>query len=335
MRPLRSLTVTALAALVALAYVAAAAPAGSRSVLEVFQLPTRPGAASDVEFGLSLAKGSAPAAKLNVYVPAGYAASLATAPGTKLGTVVASFAVGGSATTANGSVTADDPARHTADACAPGNHAAVWLLSLAVSGQPLTLPVYVDAAPPSIAAQVSYVLTACFDAPATAGGRQISDLDLDLTRVLANPASAGAYVWRAIVTPYAGTAVNPSGAVELQALVLLPHRVTLRARYDRRRHRVTVRGSVVGGGQAQRGVPVAIFTTANPKTATPTRIGAARTSPSGTFTFKHSLTKTTYVFAVVPELIFKPGDCEPTLGPSPCANETVSSSEPALVKVKV
>jgi hypothetical protein len=41
------------------------------------------------------------------------------------------------------------------------------------------------------------------------------------------------------------------------------------------------------------------------------------------------------VFAVVPELIFTPGDCEPPLGSSPCANETISSSEPALVKVKV
>jgi hypothetical protein len=336
MRLLRFLTVAALVALVALAAVGAAAPAGSsRSLLEVFQVPTRPASTSEVEFALSLARGSAPTAKVNLYVPAGYAANLAAAPGTKLGTAVGGFVAGTTTLTANGTVTADDPAHHTADACAPGNHAAVWLVSLSLAGQPVTIPVYVDGATPDLELKVAYVLTACFDPPAGAAARQLSDLDLDLTGVFRNPAAAGSYLWRALVTPYAGTTVNPTGASELQALVPLPHRIAMRARYDRRRHRIDVSGSVAGGGRAERNVPVAIYSTTNPKTAAPTRMGTARTKSNGTFAFAHAFRKTAYVFAVVPELVFRPGDCEPPLGPSPCANETVSTSERALVKVKV
>jgi hypothetical protein len=334
MRRTRLPIVAALVALSALALAGGASTAGSRSVLEVFQLATRPGAPSDVEFALSLARGSAPTAKVSFYVPAGYTANLTVPAGTKLGTVGADFGTSTGVLTANGVVTSDDPARHVADVCAPGNHAAVWLLSLAVSGQPVTIPLYVDAATPDIATRAAYVLSACIDA-ANGKPTQLSDLDVDLAHVFANPVGAGAFVWRAIVTPFAGGVANPTGATELQALVPLPHRLSVRARYDRRRHRVTVSGSVNGGGTAEAGVPVAIYTTANPGKTTPARIGTARTNARGGYTFTHVLRKTTFVFAVVPELIFKPGDCEPPLGSSPCANETISSSEPALVKVKV
>lgn len=332
MRLVRSLSVAALAVLCAPTFAGAAAPAGTRSVLEVFQVPTRTGAVSDVEFALSLARGSAPTAKVSFYVPAGYVANLASPVGTKLGTVVADFTAGTNVMTANGTVTADDPARHVTDTCAPGSHAAVWLLSVTVSGQPVTIPLYVDPATPDIAAQASYTLTACPDAPR---GRQLSDLDVELTSSFRNPAGSGTFVWRAIVTPFTAAAPNAAAASELQALVALPHRVTLRARYDRRRHRVTLTGVASAGGSADSKVPVALYTTPDPGKTAPTRIGTARTDAHGAFTFTHALTKTTYVFAVVPELIFKPGDCEPTLGPSPCANETVSESEPALVKVRV
>ncbi len=76
--------------------------------------------------------------KISIYQPAGYTATLTQPAGTQIGTVHAdlqALAISPDAIIqADGTVLTANPATYTSNTCAPGTHAAVWLLHVTVSG---------------------------------------------------------------------------------------------------------------------------------------------------------------------------------------------------------
>src|SRR5581483_5457413 len=217
-----------------------------------------------------------------------------------------------------------------ADACAPGTHQAVWVADTTIGNQPVPLTFYVDPAPAAAADRAAYLLDACFDS-ADSGGRQLASLQLDLRGVLTTPRASGKYLWRVLLTPFAadGTpAAEP--AAEAQALLPLPYRLTVRARYDRVHRRVTFSGAAVAGRGADADTPVQVLVV-TPKGFKP--FGTTHTDVRGRFTLSKRLLKTTRFALLAGEAAFS--DCEATLGPAPCTLETLSPSELRVVSVVV
>lgn len=193
-----------------------------------------------------------------IYAPTGYTAVLAQPAGTQVGTVEAQVQVrepiAGAVLPLTGTITAASPAAHTTNQCAPGTHAAVWLLSLQAAGQTLTVPVYVDQTVGTETAIGAYKLTVCLPSPnipASAGGATFGAklilAQLNFTQgVFTTPNNSGTFRWQMLATPWPTTAAGPpnaAGTVSAQGRVGLPARVTLRA--TSRAGRVTITGSVL------------------------------------------------------------------------------------------
>jgi hypothetical protein len=190
-------------------------------------------------------------AKVTFYAPLGYRGVLGQAAGTQIGTVAATVQATRISADAilplSGTVVTDDPAKYTANPCAPGAHAAVWLLRLEAAGQTLVVPVYVDpvsAGPEAAFAQ--FKLQVCLPSPAippeqggAAFGAKLLTADLTLSQVFAAPATRGQFVWPALFTPYPATPgpPNAAGTVEARAVVRLPAQLTLSGRITNRARR--------------------------------------------------------------------------------------------------
>jgi hypothetical protein len=308
---------------------ALSATSPARTELDVFVARTTPGLSTEHVVDVDVAASAGAVERLQLFVPAGYTAALPP-PGTTFGDATATFHTATALVRVAAPITADDPSKHTADACAPGPHAAVWVSAAAIGGQPAPLTFYVDPAPAGIAEHAAYVLQACFDAPATSG-RQLASLRLDLRGVLTTPQASGRYLWRVLLTPY-GTNGAPAAepATEAQALLPLPYRLTVRARYDKTHHRVSFSGTATAGRSADADTPVQILVV-TPKGFT--AFGVTRTDGRGRFAFTKRLLKTTRFALLAGDAAFS--DCEPTLGPAPCTLETLSPSELRVVNVTV
>ena len=193
-----------------------------------------------------------------IYAPTGYTAVLAQPAGTQIGTVEAQVQVrepiAGAVLPLTGTITAANPAAYTTNQCAPGTHAAVWLLTLQAAGQTLTVPVYVDPTVGNETAIGAYKLTVCLPSPnipASAGGATFGAklilAQLNFSQgVFTTPINSGTFRWHMLATPWPATAAGPpnaAGTVSAQARVALPARVTLRA--TSKRGRVTITGSVL------------------------------------------------------------------------------------------
>src|SRR5262249_40732113 len=247
--------------------------------------------------------------KFVVQVPQGYQLNLNAAAGTPVasGSVSISaparsfFATRGGAFVAEAPSTfASDP---TAQACAPGTHAAVWTLSVAIAGQAVTVRVFVDAGgPPGVA----YTLQSCpvgLPPEAALATAAITIVGFDQR----SPAADGDYVWRALVSPES----DPS--YELQALLPLPERVTLAGRYDRKLGQAVVTGRVIEGGKP---APDADVTLINIQTAT---VREKRVNANGRFAFRFRLARSSDLqVSVAPSA----GACA---GPSAGAGRCVTS----------
>ena len=160
------------------------------------------------------------AASMSIYVPTGYGLDLTLPKGTKVGGVVALPNFDAS------DLVVDDPAAFTADPCAPGTHAAVWTTSMTISGQPTTVPIFLDPTTGTDTARGAYRLTYC----------QTSIALLVLETGLTAPTTPGAYTWRAFVQPpgVAPAAPDPNAVYELRSVVEIPHSLAAKARYDTR-----------------------------------------------------------------------------------------------------
>ena len=197
-------------------------------------------------------------AKIMIYVPAGYTATLGAPAGTTIGRTTGEvFARDlNIPLPLEGDVVVDNPASHTTDVCAPGTHAAVWILRLSVAGQTIALPVYVDTTVGAEAALGVAKLVTCLgpsDVPAgtpgrAANGAQLLQATFTVNGVLAPP--VGAARWIAFTTPYnPGTGTpNAAGTVETRSLVG-PGAVSLSAKVtSKKKRQVTVSGTVTQSG---------------------------------------------------------------------------------------
>ena len=274
--------------------------------LEVSQSPMRTGVQGTTTLRVTIPREHDALFRADFYVPSGYVAPLNNAFGSTIGTVAAQVEVrepvAGAVLPVSGNIVVENPANHTTSPCAPGVHAAVWMLVLAAAGQELRVPAYVDPTSGTATALGAYRIRACLPSPhipASVGGAtfgaKLIQAQLTITCVFTSPASSGEYTHRLIATPWAAPATpNAAATTESIARIGLPARFTLRA--TSRNRVLTVRGTLFEGPNAVGAQRVIV------------RIGrrnyTARTAAGGAFTvrvrFRSRGTTTVRATAVVP-----------------------------------
>jgi len=248
--------------------------------------------------------------KITIYQPTGYDAKLNQVAGSQIGTVHAdlqALAISPDAIIqADGTVLVDDPAKYVSNSCAPGTHAAVWLLHVTVSGQTIDVPVYLDPTTGVEQALGAAKLVLCLSDPydtapaairAPFGVKLINAKLLLNSGVITNPSSAGTYLWRSTITPWNPASPAPDAAktIEVQSIVALPDTLSLKAtvktvRHKKKGKKTTVTNSVLLSGsllknlQGVQGAKVTIL-------AGGKAIGTTTTSASGTFSRQAGLNK--------------------------------------------
>ena len=216
--------------------------------------------------------------RIVIYIPQGYTTSLVQQPGTQVGTVAATAQ--GNAISADtilpltGTIVAQEftPAAYPNGAACVGNAAidSVWELRLTAAGQNLVVPAYVVAiteGPETAFAsgKLVFCLPSPYIPPAQGGaafGAKLLTADMRLRNIFSNPASAGDYRWRALVTPWTvGTATpNPAGTIETQAIDKLPAQLTANLRVVNRRLRiVNISGTLRERSTRITGAPVQLM----------------------------------------------------------------------------
>lgn len=270
-----------------------------------------PGTAAATTVQITEDKSDAAPLKVTIYQAAGYTATLNQVAGTQIGTVHAdlqALAISPDAIIqADGTVLVDDPAKNTSNSCAPGAHAAVWLLHVTVSGQTIDVPVYVDptTGPEQAfgAAKLVFCLSDPYDTapPAIRAPFGVKIINAKMTLnsgVITNPSTAGAFLWRSTITPWNPASPAPDAAktVEVQSIVTIPQTLSLKATVKTVRHKragkTTVTNSVLLSGtllenlQGIQGATVAIL-------AGGKKIGSTTTNASGAFSRKAGLNKKT------------------------------------------
>jgi hypothetical protein len=266
-----SLLVLACIGLCALAASAAGGVGKPSAQITVMPFGSTPGKAADAIVDVAISPRSAAAARLVIYVPAGWGMPSGTV-GSTLGIVDLSVLDdAGLASSADvlGTLAVGDPslgADATAQACAPGPHTAVWVDSFKVGGQPTTLRFYVDATSAGESSLGAYKLTACLPSPylpSEQGGAPLGMqvVHFSMIATFTNPATAGTYIWRVVVTPYVygAAAADDVNAFEARTHVLFPYAVTLRATYQARTQTLVVSGRVLALGKPRAGVKVSLF----------------------------------------------------------------------------
>ncbi len=267
--------------------------------------------------------------RADFYVPSGYVAPLTNTFGSTIGTVSAQVEVrepvAGAVLPVRGNILVENPANHTTSPCAPGLHAAVWMLVLAAAGQELRVLAYVDPTAGAETTLGAYKIRACLPSPhiptslggATFGAKLIR-AQLNITGVFTTPPSAGGYPFRLIATPWAPPATpNAAATAESIGRMFLPARFTLRA--SSRNRVLTVRGTLFEGPDAVGAQRVVV------------RIGrrnhTVRTTGGGAFTvrvrFRSRGRTTVRASAAVP---VRTAPCP--VGPSPAPAGCVSSTKP-------
>ena len=299
---------TTVARFLALAVAATATLALAANALATPRLIVSGGATAGVAAATTIQvtedKTDAAPLKISIYEPAGYAATLNQVAGTQIGTVHAdlqALAISPDAIIqADGTVLVDDPAKYTSNTCAPGAHAAVWLLHVTVSGQTIDVPVYIDPTTGTEqalgAAKLVLYLSDPYDtAPAAIrapfGVKLINAKLLLNSGIVKNPASAGTYLWRSTITPWnpLTPAPNAAGTIEAQSIVNLSGKATLKANVKKvttKKSRVTLGGVVSENGTPVSGATVLLY--ANGK-----RVATAKTNANGIYAKVLLITKAT------------------------------------------
>lgn len=265
-------------------------------------------------------------AKVLVYVPFGYGLDLSIPAGTTIGTGEAVSSAG--TTPLRGNIVVDSAARSVTDpaavACAGATqHAAVWILQLTgAASAPVT--VFVDPTAGVETGNGLYKLQACLGSPDAAATR-ITELFVELTRGLTNPAAAGEFVWRAFVTPYgAGNVVNDAGTVEVRSLAPLPEGVILRAKVNVKKKTVTISGVLILGGSPQSGLVVSIYSSAKANLTGLKRVATPKTKTNGVFSVTKKIAKTTYFWAILEGYYSDTCVSGPSTAPLGCVRETLA-----------
>jgi hypothetical protein len=312
MKKFTRLTVLACAAALALAVTAIAAASYTPS-MGIFQATYKPGGGGAVTIVVAQEKADDPTARIVIYAPTGYGATLSQPAGTTIGNVVAHVQVldlGPNTLPLTGPVKVDSPANYPAatNPCTPGvTHEAVWTLNAALPGQPANpIPVYVDHTTAQEATFSSAKMTVCFRDPTLAAGdprrspngTKFLDAAFTVKGVFTNPSAAGNHLWRSVFTPYTpGTgAANPAGTREAQGVVPMPYSLSLK-RVKARRGFYRVAGTLNLNGSAPTGVAVTLFAGIKGKNGINFKRIAATKTRRGKYVFNRRLPKKlTYIF---------------------------------------
>ena len=252
----------------------------------------------------------------------------------------------------SGPVTADDPAKHTTDACSPGANQAVWVMNLSAAGQTLPIPIYVNKTTGAATALGAYNLKIClppWDVPVGTPGRsfegaQLLDAKLTLNKILVAPTSAGVGTWEMLTTPYTpgkGTP-NPAATFEARAAIPVPAAIGIKAGYSKKTKKWTLSGKVTEGGlPLSSATTLTLFRGTSAKSLT--KAGSVKAGAGGAWKTSGRLAgkKTTYfqVSASVGERDFTSTGCanpQTALAPAGCVSATLPSwsAKSSVVHVK-
>ncbi|HEX6788450.1 MAG TPA: hypothetical protein VF091_04340 [Gaiellaceae bacterium] len=342
----------AVAAVAVLFAAGSASAAPNTGLLAVSFSPMTLGSSGTATIHVSTPQSDDSIAAVNIYTNAGIATGT---PGTQIGSVDATaFAHdAGLNLPLSGPVTADDPAKHTTDACSPGSNLAVWVMNLSAAGQTLPIPIYINKTTGGATAFGAYNLKIClppWDVPVGTPGRsfdgaQLLDAKLTVNKLVTAPTSAGLSVWEMFTTPYTpgkGTP-NLAGTFESRALVPLPITLGIKATFKKSTHTWTLSGKASEGGVA---LPAGTsLTVSRGSSATSLkRAGTAKVKTGGAWSMSGKLTgkKPAYfqISAALGERDDTSTGCQSpapaTVAPAGCVSATLSawSAKSAVVHVK-
>ena len=322
---------------------AGGALAANTGTIAVWHTPMVLGGSNSTTIHVSLPKTSDPVARVAIYAPSGYSATLNQASGTTIGSVDATaFSYDTSLTLPlSGQIITDDPAKHTADACSPGTHNAVWILNLSVSGQTLQVPLYVDATSGNETALGAYRMIICLPPPdvpqgtpgRAAFGAQLLDAQFTVNGIFKTPSAGGVLRWESLFTPYnAGKGTpNAVGTFEARALVALPTSLTLGLAYTKKTRNYTLKGKLSEGGLPVAGVKVSVLSGASTSKLVAVRSGTTTAtgawSAKGKFGAKPKKPVYFKATATVKERDFTAQGCQSplpaTVAPAGCVSATL------------
>jgi hypothetical protein len=109
-------------------------------------MPSKHTLGSAVGVGIGIDQGEccfAPG-RITVYSPPGYGVKLGHPAGRRMGSLLGVLRLREEEHQATGVITAENPANHLTNSCAPGAHDAVWMLEFEASPYRFRVPVYVD-----------------------------------------------------------------------------------------------------------------------------------------------------------------------------------------------
>jgi hypothetical protein len=303
MKFLLRLVALASVALGALVLSGAAMAAYTSPRLEILNPSERVGGGGPLTIRVSQTRQDDATFRLVIYVPQGYTSSLVPQEGAQIGTASAQI----NATAISPDAIVPVTGRIIGDSFTPAKYPqgfgcvfggpptgtidGVWRLELTAAGQTLVVPMYVQtvtSGPES--AFASGKLTTCLPSPypeagaaRAALGAKLINASLTLPSLFANPATAGAYRWRSIWTPYTPNSASPNaaGTVEAQAVDVLPAQLAFTsARF--RNGRIFVTGTLLENRVAVRNARVRILAG---RTARGVRqVTTVRTNARGRFT---------------------------------------------------
>jgi hypothetical protein len=350
--PLRA-TIVVVAAVATLAFANGAFAANSGSIA-VWHDPMVLAGSKSTTIHVKLPETSDPVAAVNIFTGAGYGVTLGQAAGTAIGNVEATALSRDNNLTLplSGTVTTDDPAKHTTDVCSPGSNAAVWNLNLSVAGQTLIVPLYVNPTSGATQALGGYNLKICLpppDVPVGTPGRafqgaQLLDAKFTVNGIFTTPTGGGLAKWETLFTPYnpgKGTP-NPAGTFEARALVPLPIILGIHASYKKTTGTWQLNGRLTEGGIA---VPTNILVVVYKGTSITVlrKVTSAKVSAAGNWKVSGKLKpkKTTFfqINAVVGERDYTAQGCTNPLtpfAPAGCVSATLSpwNAKSAVVRVR-
>jgi hypothetical protein len=350
--PLRTVLVGA-AAIATLIFANAAFAANTASI-SVWHTPMVLAGSQSTTIHVSIPAATAAIAAINIFVPSGYGAALTQPAGTSIGNVDAQALAhdGGLTLPLSGSVTTDDPAKHTTDPCSPITNAAVWIMNLSVAGETLHVPVYVNPTSGAFTALGAYDLRIClpsWDVPATDplrafDGAQLLDAKFTVNKIFTTPTAGGPPLkWETLFTPYNSGQETPNLAAtfEARAFVPVPVLLGLHVSYVKKTNTWRLSGSASEGGLPVGGLSIKI---ARGLTATSLKVKSSTTTGAGgTWKTAGHLTpkKTTYfqVNAAVLERDYTATGCQSPLtpfAPAGCVTATLSpwSAKSVVVRLK-
>jgi len=343
MKRFTRLTVFVSAAALALVVVATAAASYTPS-MGIFQASYKPAGAGTVLISLAQERADDPTARIVIYAPPGYKATLTQAPGTQIGSVIADVQVLDLSTNPialSGPVKVDSPANWTAQAnlCTPGVvPEAVWTLNAGVAGQTNIIPVFVTHTAGAEAAFSSAKMTVCFRDPTlpqndprrSPNGTKFLDAAFSVKGVFTNSSSAGNQLWRSLFTPYTpGTgAPNAAGTREAQGIAPSPYSVSIK-RVRARRGFLRFAGIVNVAGSLPSGTGLALYAGVKGKNGVTFKKVASTRARKGKYVFNRRLPrKITYFFVERPPTL---AACASPL--VSCTTAIVSNTISKVVKV--